>query len=87
MYRMGIMVLARFEGVFVDAQNGFSPFLVYFLLRAKRVMPVLRVIFVMGKRLFTHLQNCFSVILGRRQASLWTKFIRITVGAVFIHRL
>ncbi len=46
--RMGITVLARFWVVFVDGQNGFCPFSPPFLLRAKRIMPVLGVVFVMG---------------------------------------
>jgi len=53
------MVLKRSGGVFVDGQNGFCPFLSHFLLRAKRIMPVFVVVFVMGKTVFAHLQNSF----------------------------
>jgi hypothetical protein len=53
------MVLARSRHVFVDGQNGFYPFLPHFLLRAKRIMPVFRVIFVTGQTAFAHLQNDF----------------------------
>jgi len=48
LYRTTIMVPARSTAVFVDGQNGFCPFLPHFSLRAKRIMPVFGVIFVMG---------------------------------------